>query len=91
MAPRKIYVFAILKRDFADEKDKKGVISLLEIHDTVESAYAACKEAAGDPEDEHDETETKDGCATFKNKTQGFTVWMKKMELKSDAAADGNG
>lgn len=89
--PKKFYVYAIIRRDFVDDKDKKGVTSLFEIHDSVDSAYAATKEAAGDPEDEHEETETKDGLATIKNKERHFSLQMKKVELKGDADGDGQG
>ncbi|CZT23963.1 uncharacterized protein RCC_09679 [Ramularia collo-cygni] len=88
MAPKKQYVYAITRRDFEDG-DKKGTLSLLEIHATVDSANAAALDASGDDQDETSESQTKDLCVTYKNKTQNFTIVVKKTELKDDT--DGNG
>ena len=102
MAPAKTYCYAITRRDFDHYQDKKGVLSVIEIHASLESANTAAKahltkesaKASGDPPIEIDEKETKDGgyegnCRTWQNKRDNFTVQVKKFELKgtSDAGA----
>lgn len=90
MAPRKQYVYAVVRRDYEDEKDKKGVFSLVDVHATMDSANKAAEVAAGDDQDEISHTEIKEGCRTYKNKTEHTMVQVKKMELKGSAEADGN-
>jgi hypothetical protein len=99
MAPPKQFVFAITRRDFEHYQDRKGALSLIELHGSLESANAAGKahlkkessKASGDPPIELDEKETKDGgyegnCRTWQNKRDNFTVQVKKMELKGVVA-----
>lgn len=90
MAPRKQYVYVVTRREF-DSGNKKGEFSLVEIHATVESANAGADKAAGALEDDTAESEVKDGCKTFKNSTEKYTVQVKKVELKGEAAANGGG